>query len=136
MLRVPQAGRPQCCTGSGRLLDRRDDAVDSLCNQIIRFGLRHDADKGFGAGAGHGGMDFIEDYRLIACLRAGTPTDMNVYDAAALSAVVQADTCELYAQIVQFGTRHRDPDYTAQAALQPSVPVFISERAQRSALQR
>ena len=39
-------------------------------------------------GAGHGGMDFIEDYRLIKCLRDGTPTDMNVYDAAALSAVV------------------------------------------------
>ena len=39
-------------------------------------------------GAGHGGMDFIEDYRLIKCLREGTPTDMNVYDAAAISAVV------------------------------------------------
>jgi glycosyl hydrolase family 109/GFO/IDH/MocA oxidoreductase family protein len=39
-------------------------------------------------GAGHGGMDFIEDYRLIKCLREGTPTDMNVYDAASLSAVV------------------------------------------------
>lgn len=38
-------------------------------------------------GAGHGGMDFIEDYRLIQCLLEGTPTDMNVYDAAALSAV-------------------------------------------------
>jgi len=34
-------------------------------------------------------MDFIEDYRLIKCLREGQPTDMNVYDAAALSAVVQ-----------------------------------------------
>jgi hypothetical protein len=32
-------------------------------------------------------MDFIEDYRLVKCLREGTPTDMNVYDAAALSAV-------------------------------------------------
>src|SRR5204863_9567 len=40
-------------------------------------------------GAGHGGMDFIEDYRLIKCLREGTPTDMNVYDAASLSAVVE-----------------------------------------------
>jgi predicted dehydrogenase len=40
-------------------------------------------------GAGHGGMDFIEDYRLIKCLREGQPTDMNVYDAAALSAVVE-----------------------------------------------
>ncbi len=39
-------------------------------------------------GAGHGGMDYIEDYRLIKCLREGTSTDMDVYDAAALSAVV------------------------------------------------
>jgi predicted dehydrogenase len=39
-------------------------------------------------GAGHGGMDFIEDYRLIKCLREGQPLDMNVYDAAALSAIV------------------------------------------------
>ena len=36
---------------------------------------------------GHGGMDFLEDYRLIHCLRLGLPTDMNVYDAAALSAI-------------------------------------------------
>ena len=39
------------------------------------------------SGAGHGGMDYIEDYRLIKCLREGLPTDMNVYDAAAISAV-------------------------------------------------
>ena len=39
-------------------------------------------------GAGHGGMDYLEDYRLIKCLREGKPTDMDVYDAAALSAVV------------------------------------------------
>ncbi len=39
------------------------------------------------AGAGHGGMDFLEDYRLIKCLREGIPTDMNVYDAAGLSVV-------------------------------------------------
>ena len=38
-------------------------------------------------GAGHGGMDYLEDYRLIKCLREGLPTDMNVYDAVALSAV-------------------------------------------------
>ncbi len=29
---------------------------------------------------GHGGMDFIMDYRLIYCLRNGLPLDMNVYD--------------------------------------------------------
>ena len=38
-------------------------------------------------GAGHGGMDFIEDYRLIQALRSGQPMDMDVYDGAAWSAV-------------------------------------------------
>lgn len=40
-----------------------------------------------GEGRGHGGMDFIEDYRLIKALRTGTPTDMDVYDAASWSVV-------------------------------------------------
>jgi predicted dehydrogenase len=39
-------------------------------------------------GAGHGGMDFIEDYRLIQCLREGRPTDSDVYDGMTISAVV------------------------------------------------
>jgi hypothetical protein len=38
-------------------------------------------------GAGHGGMDFIEDYRLVEALRNGRPLDMDVYDAAAWSVV-------------------------------------------------
>jgi hypothetical protein len=37
------------------------------------------------ASGGHGGMDYLEDYRLIECLRAGVPTDFDVYDAAAWS---------------------------------------------------
>lgn len=31
---------------------------------------------------GHGGMDFIMDYRLIYCLRNGLPLDIDVYDMA------------------------------------------------------
>ncbi len=31
---------------------------------------------------GHGGMDFVMDYRLIYCLRNGLPLDMDVYDLA------------------------------------------------------
>ncbi len=38
-------------------------------------------------GAGHGGMDFIEDFRLIEALRQGRPLDMDVYDAASWSVV-------------------------------------------------
>jgi predicted dehydrogenase len=36
---------------------------------------------------GHGGMDFLMDWRMIDCLRNGIPVDMDVYDAAAWSAV-------------------------------------------------
>ncbi|HYM93483.1 MAG TPA: Gfo/Idh/MocA family oxidoreductase [Chitinophagaceae bacterium] len=34
---------------------------------------------------GHGGMDFMMDWRLIDCLRNGLPLDENVYDAATWS---------------------------------------------------
>lgn len=36
---------------------------------------------------GHGGMDFIMNWRLIDCLRNGLPLDMDVYDAAAWSCI-------------------------------------------------
>ncbi len=36
---------------------------------------------------GHGGMDFMMDWRLIDCLRNGLPLDMTVYDAALWSVV-------------------------------------------------
>jgi hypothetical protein len=36
---------------------------------------------------GHGGMDFIMDWRLIDCLRNGLPLDQDVYDAAAWSSL-------------------------------------------------
>jgi len=36
---------------------------------------------------GHGGMDFLMDWRTIDCLRNGLPVDMNVYDAALWSAI-------------------------------------------------
>ncbi|MEN6407963.1 MAG: Gfo/Idh/MocA family oxidoreductase [Thermoguttaceae bacterium] len=39
-------------------------------------------------GGGHGGMDYIQAYRLIRAFRKGVEPDMDVYDAAAWSAVV------------------------------------------------
>jgi hypothetical protein len=36
---------------------------------------------------GHGGMDFIMDWRLIDCLRNGLPLDQDVYDGALWSSV-------------------------------------------------
>ena len=36
---------------------------------------------------GHGGMDFIMDWRLVDCLRKGLPVDQDVYDAALWSVI-------------------------------------------------
>ena len=36
---------------------------------------------------GHGGMDFVMDYRLIYCLQNGLPLDQDVYDAAEWSCI-------------------------------------------------
>lgn len=36
---------------------------------------------------GHGGMDFIMDYRLVYCLHRGLPLDQDVYDAAEWSCI-------------------------------------------------
>ena len=44
---------------------------------------------------GHGGMDYIMDYRLIYCLRNGLPLDEDVYDAAEWSAVQELSRISL-----------------------------------------
>ena len=36
---------------------------------------------------GHGGMDFIMDWRWVSLLRHGLPLDMNVYDGASWTSV-------------------------------------------------
>ena len=38
---------------------------------------------------GHGGMDYIMDYRMIYCIRNGLPLDMDVYDAAEWSCLTE-----------------------------------------------
>ncbi len=47
------------------------------------------ADRVINAKNGHGGMDFLEDLRLMECLQQGLPTDYDVYDAAAWSCMVE-----------------------------------------------
>ena len=37
---------------------------------------------------GHGGMDFIMEYRLIKCLQQGLPLDMDVYDGVTWSSII------------------------------------------------
>ena len=60
---------------------------------------------------GHGGMDFIMDYRLIYCLRNGLPLDMDVYDLAEWCCVG-----ELSSISIEFGGSPVEvPDFTRGA---------------------
>lgn len=57
---------------------------------------------------GHGGMDFIMDYRLIYCLRNGLPLDQDVYDAAEWSCLT-----ELSGLSIEYGSMPVEiPDFT------------------------
>jgi hypothetical protein len=44
---------------------------------------------------GHGGMDYIMDYRLIYCLHNGLPLDMDVYDLAEWCCVTELSRISL-----------------------------------------
>ncbi|TWT43935.1 Glycosyl hydrolase family protein [Phycisphaerae bacterium RAS1] len=60
------------------------------------------------AKAGHGGMDYLESARIVKCLMEGLPMDMDVYDAAMMSAI-----CELTEKSVANRSRPVDvPDFT------------------------
>jgi len=59
-------------------------------------------------GSGHGGMDFIQAYRLIYCLRNGLDMDIDVYDGAATCAI-----SELSEQSIAGKSKTMDyPDFT------------------------
>ena len=60
---------------------------------------------------GHGGMDFTMDYRLIHCLRNGLPLDMDVYDAAEWSSIIELSEKSIENQ----GMPVKIPDFTRGA---------------------
>lgn len=60
---------------------------------------------------GHGGMDFIMDYRLVYCLRNGLPLDMDVYDAAEWSCIVELSE----ASVLNGSMPVKIPDFTRGA---------------------
>lgn len=69
---------------------------------------------------GHGGMDFLMDWRTIDCLRNGLPLDINVYDAATWSAI---------APLTEWSVAHRSnsidvPDFT-KGSWKTNEPVDI-----------
>jgi len=44
---------------------------------------------------GHGGMDFIMNYRLLDCIRQGVTPDMTVYDSADWSCILEISACSV-----------------------------------------
>jgi predicted dehydrogenase len=89
-----------------------NDAWENL--QEYRQQYDHPLWKGLderAAGAGHGGMDYIEDYRLVQCLQQGAPMDSDVYDGAACTAMIM-----LSEQSIAQRSRSIDfPDFTRGA---------------------
>lgn len=70
---------------------------------------------------GHGGMDFIMDWRLIHCLRRGLPLDQDVYDAASWSSIAP-----LSEQSVANRSASVDiPDFT-RGAWKTNAPVDLT----------
>jgi len=69
---------------------------------------------------GHGGMDYVMNWRLIQCLREGLPLDMTVYDAAAWSSIVPLSI----ASVTKGSIPTAVPDFTRGAwKHQPPSPL-------------
>lgn len=63
-----------------------EEVKRDLMNKYMHSIAKDIAEKAKKVG-GHGGMDYIMDYRLIYCLQNGLPLDMDVYDLAEWSAI-------------------------------------------------
>jgi predicted dehydrogenase len=70
---------------------------------------------------GHGGMDFLMDWRLIDCLRNGLPLDQDVYDAALWSSIAPLSE----KSVANRSTSVDVPDFT-RGAWKLNKPVDIS----------
>ena len=71
---------------------------------------------------GHGGMDYIMEYRLCHCLLNGLPLDQDVYDGVTWSSLV-----ELTEQSVrQDGASVKVPDFT-RGAWRAAQPLGLVE---------
>ena len=65
-----------------------DEQLDQMLRRYEHPITREIGEKAREVG-GHGGMDFIMDYRLVYCLQHGLPLDQDVYDAAEWSCITE-----------------------------------------------
>ena len=114
-LKYPEPGR--IATGHAWLSEEEYKALEEKYNPPIIKKIGEMA-KEVG---GHGGMDFIMDWRLIDCLRNGLPLDQDVYDAALWSSI---------GLLSEWSVAHRSgpvniPDFT-RGSFRTNKPVDIS----------
>ncbi len=83
---------------------------DSILNEYTHPIVKDIVEKAKEVG-GHGGMDFIMDYRLIYCLRNGLPLDQDVYDAAEWSSIIELSKKSVTNQSMSI----KIPDFTRGA---------------------
>ncbi|MBQ0007056.1 MAG: Gfo/Idh/MocA family oxidoreductase [Alistipes sp.] len=70
------------------------EVMDSLLKEYRPDFVKEIEEKAKSVG-GHGGMDFIMDYRLVYCLHNGLPLDQDIYDCAEWSAVQELSRISL-----------------------------------------
>lgn len=87
-----------------------DEKLDSLLKAYQHPIVTEVGEKARQVG-GHGGMDFIMDYRLIYCLHHGLPLDQDVYDAAEWSAIIELSQVS----VANHGMPVQIPDFTRGA---------------------
>lgn len=116
---------PKICVGNHKWVDR--ETYDKLIEKY-KPGLLHkfeDFRKGLGADikSGHGGSDLINVWHIIDCLRTGLPLDQDVYDAAALSSVVELSEWS----VLNNSNSIKVPDFTAGAwkTNQPNMDINL-----------
>ena len=71
------------------------EALEELLSQYRNPILTPELEQMAHEVGGHGGMDFIMDYRLIYCLNRGLPLDMDVYDLAEWCCVTELSRISL-----------------------------------------
>jgi predicted dehydrogenase len=73
-------------------------------------------------GSGHGGMDYVENWRHLGCVRRGATPDSVVYDAAAWSCIVELSTRSAATGSMPVGF----PDFT-RGLWKSMTPIAIAE---------
>ena len=102
----------------GQWIDEKE--MEKITEEYTPKIVKHVGDLAKKVG-GHGGMDFIMDWRLIDCLRNGLPLDQDVYDAALWSSIVPLSEWSVanHSKPIQI------PDFTC-GAYKTNTPVDIN----------